>query len=85
MDDRRAAARYRPPTMIIVIGFLAMVALLLAQLFFDVGYDAMYAQCPTCGMRGVRIAQVWEMYPEAPWCRECGARFHYRDGVLVRL
>jgi hypothetical protein len=76
--------------MIILLGFLAMVALLLASMFDTgeaSGYDSTtYAICPTCGMRGVRIAQVWDMYPDEPtWCRKCGTRYQYKNGVLQPL
>ena len=75
--------------MIILLGFLAMVALLLASMFEPAdanGYDSNHARCPTCGMRAVRIAQVWDMYPdETPWCRKCGTRYRYQNGVLLPL
>ncbi len=75
--------------MIILLGFLAMVALLLAGMF-DTGEadgsDSGYAICPTCGMRGVRVSQVWDMYPdEKTWCRKCGTSYRYKGGVLERV
>jgi len=69
--------------MLVLLGFLVMVALLLAQLFFDVDYDPAYRRCPRCGTRSIRVARIWEMRDHQPWCRTCGARFRYRDGDLI--
>lgn len=67
----------------VVIGFVVMILLLFAQLFFAGDHDIAYRRCPSCGLSSVRVGRVWEPSHDQPSCSSCGARFRLRDGGLI--